>query len=51
MLLVVVPGPLWGRWTPAPSRAAMASPPISGGAAAGRIADALGTPNVIGERA
>ncbi|WP_199830283.1 hypothetical protein [Streptomyces viridochromogenes] len=32
-------------------RAAMASPPIGGGAAADRIADALGTPNVIGEKA
>lgn len=32
-------------------RAAMPSPPISGGAAADRIADALGTPNVIGEKA
>ncbi|MEU9191133.1 hypothetical protein AB0D14_42920 [Streptomyces sp. NPDC048484] len=32
-------------------RAAMPSPPISGGAAADRIAEALGTPNVIGERA
>jgi hypothetical protein len=31
-------------------RAAMPSPPISGGAAADRIADALGTPNVIGEK-
>ncbi|MFF9556263.1 hypothetical protein ACF1DY_10630 [Streptomyces albus] len=30
-------------------RAAMPSPPIGGGAAADRIADALGTPNVIGE--
>jgi hypothetical protein len=29
----------------------MPSPPISGGAAAGRIAEALGTPNVIGEKA
>ncbi|WP_434098149.1 hypothetical protein [Streptomyces sparsogenes] len=28
----------------------MPSPPISGGAAADRIADALGTPNVIGEK-
>lgn len=33
-------------------RAAMASPPISSGAAADRIADALGTPkNVTGEKA
>jgi hypothetical protein len=32
-------------------RAAMPSPPISGGAAADRIAEALGTPNVIGEKA
>ncbi|MEU1558510.1 hypothetical protein ABZ517_38235 [Streptomyces scabiei] len=32
-------------------RAAMPSPPIGGGAAADRIADALGTPNVIGEKA
>lgn len=32
-------------------RAAMPSPPISGGAAADRIADALGTPNVIGQKA
>ncbi|MFC8364882.1 hypothetical protein ACFUIY_34035 [Streptomyces griseorubiginosus] len=32
-------------------RAAMSSPPIGGGAAADRIADALGTPNVIGEKA
>ncbi|MEL5960063.1 hypothetical protein AADR41_35810 [Streptomyces sp. CLV115] len=32
-------------------RAAMPSPPISGGAAAERIADALGTPNVISEKA
>nr|WP_244175006.1 hypothetical protein [Streptomyces misionensis] len=32
-------------------RAAMPCPPIGGGAAAGRIADALGTPNVIGEKA
>ncbi|MEV7797396.1 hypothetical protein AB0O68_36555 [Streptomyces sp. NPDC087512] len=32
-------------------RAAMPSPPISAGAAADRIADALGTPNVIGEKA
>ncbi|AJP05417.1 hypothetical protein TU94_00335 [Streptomyces cyaneogriseus subsp. noncyanogenus] len=32
-------------------QAAMPSPPISGGAAADRIADALGTPNVIGEKA
>ncbi|WP_019711926.1 hypothetical protein [Streptomyces xinghaiensis] len=32
-------------------RAAMPSPPISGGAAADRIADALGTPNVISEKA
>ncbi|MFL0395192.1 hypothetical protein ACH0CM_21020 [Streptomyces albus] len=31
-------------------RAAMPSPPIGGGAAADRIADALGTPNVIGEK-
>ena len=31
-------------------RAAMSSPPIGGGAAADRIADALGTPNVIGEK-
>ncbi|GAA1934011.1 hypothetical protein GCM10009753_79250 [Streptantibioticus ferralitis] len=29
----------------------MPSPPISGGAAADRIAEALGTPNVIGEKA
>ncbi|MDA5146939.1 hypothetical protein PEM37_36105 [Streptomyces sp. AD681] len=33
------------------TRAAMPSPPISGGAAADRIADALCTPNVIGEKA
>jgi hypothetical protein len=32
-------------------RAAMPTPPISGGAAADRIADALGTPNVISEKA
>ncbi|MFB6756292.1 hypothetical protein ACFCX6_35840 [Streptomyces sp. NPDC056353] len=32
-------------------RAAMPSPPIGGGAAADRIAEALGTPNVIGEKA
>jgi hypothetical protein len=32
-------------------RAAMPSPPISGSAAADRIAEALGTPNVIGEKA
>ncbi|WP_404817429.1 hypothetical protein [Streptomyces pharetrae] len=32
-------------------RAAMPSPPISGGAAADRIADALGTPDVISEKA
>ncbi|KPC87940.1 hypothetical protein ADL27_42110 [Streptomyces sp. NRRL F-6602] len=31
-------------------RAAMPSPPIGGGAAADRIADALGTPNVLGEK-
>ncbi|EMF28324.1 hypothetical protein H114_14461 [Streptomyces gancidicus BKS 13-15] len=32
-------------------RAAMPTPPIGGGAAADRIAEALGTPNVIGEKA
>jgi hypothetical protein len=32
-------------------RAAMSSPPIGGGAAADRIADALGTPNAVGEKA
>ncbi|MFI0234854.1 hypothetical protein [Streptomyces sp. NPDC017086] len=32
-------------------RAAMPTPPISGGAAADRIAEALGTPNVISEKA
>ncbi|MFF5491497.1 hypothetical protein [Streptomyces virginiae] len=32
-------------------RAALADGPISGGAAADRIAEALGTPNVIGEKA
>jgi hypothetical protein len=32
-------------------RAAMSSPPIGGGSAADRIADALGTPNVIDEKA
>ncbi|MDN3271952.1 hypothetical protein [Streptomyces sp. MA15] len=32
-------------------RAAVPSPPISGGAAADRTADALGTPNVISEKA
>ncbi|MER6632907.1 hypothetical protein ABT301_32585 [Streptomyces sp. NPDC000987] len=32
-------------------RAAMSSPPIGGGAAADRIAEALGTPNVISEKA
>jgi hypothetical protein len=43
-----VPGP-WRRWTPTPS--GLRWPPrISGGAAADQIADALGTPNVIGEK-
>lgn len=32
-------------------RAVVPSPPISGGAAADRTADALGTPNVISEKA
>lgn len=32
-------------------RAAMPTPPIGGGAAADRIAEALGTPNVFGEKA
>lgn len=32
-------------------RAALPCPPISGGAAADRITEALGTPNVIGEKA
>ncbi|MEU9413604.1 hypothetical protein AB0E08_49040, partial [Streptomyces sp. NPDC048281] len=32
-------------------QAAMSSPPICGGAAADRIADALGTPNAYGEKA
>ncbi len=49
----MLPGRCGGVLDAGAVRAAMSSPPVSGGAAADRIADALGTPNptVYGERA